>query len=1130
MRIGYAVIFLFGNKTLPLCPLFVDVDKVKINIEQYQTDMKKNVVAMMAICMYAGTVSAQTPPVLPPAEELHAPFGDNDRKNFFEPPPVYRPETWFHFIGGNVSKKGITADLEAIAAAGISGIQLFHGQFGGQWLGTTEQIACLSEKWDDAVKHTAKECRRLGLRFTMQNCPGWAMSGGPWIEPANAMRHLTLSRTDVDGGTAIDISLPAPQTGGEEWRDYRDVAVITFPTPLDDTGQPLRPQSVRGEPDVAWSEFMSGQPNKSVQLKPVADGKPHWIEVTFPAPVMLRTIELSSINGFNHGWCYEPDVTVTALAVHSDGRAEEILYADIPQASWQDDQPLSLACSETSKDASVYKIHISNRHDMHLGFIRLYSAARKNNWESEAGWTLRSIERRAAHPKQSSAAFIKHSQIVDISASMDGDGRLRHTFPAGKWTVLRIGHVNTGQKNGPAPPEGTGWECNKLSESGANAQFAGYIGRLAGQNGALSDGLLNGMLMDSWECKTQTWTDGMEDEFARIASYPLRRWLPAVFGYVIDSQDTTARFLRDWRAVTGDLFSNRFYGRMAQLAHENGLAVSYETAAGDIFPADVMEYYKHADVPMCEFWHPISDHYVGSLNFKPIKPTASAARIYGKPRVAAEAFTSFNLTWDEHWSMLRDVANRNSIEGVTHLVFHTYTHNPQTGFLPPGTSFGAGIGTPFLRGQTWWKQMPEFTSCLSRCGYLLERGQPVSDVLWYLGDEINHKPDQNTPFPVGFKYDYCNHDALLNRLTVRNGRLVTPEGISYRLLWLTDNVRMLPQTLEKLLSLVRDGATVVGNAPLGMATLSGGDAAQQRFDSSVRELWGDSRRRRIQQIGAGLVMSGMSIDDALRELLIEPDVTGGDAMWLHRRTEGADWYFVCAPTGSSFDGALSFRQTGNVEIWDPVSGNVFPSEAKTENWRTTVPLHLPYAGSCFVVFRHNGKHENAAVGRTADNRATRIIPMKNAWKLTFPKGWGTPASLRIDTLKAWKDLDVSPEARTFSGTVKYTTTFDAGKIKSGENITLDLGRVEMIAVVKLNGKLLRTLWTPPYSLDLTGAVKSGKNRLTVEVTGTWFNRLVYDAGLPESDRKTWTISAPPKDSPLRDSGLLGPVVVSVTTR
>jgi hypothetical protein len=145
--------------------------------------------------------------------------------------------------------------------------------------------------------------------------------------------------------------------------------------------------------------------------------------------------------------------------------------------------------------------------------------------------------------------------------------------------------------------------------------------------------------------------------------------------------------------------------------------------------------------------------------------------------------------------------------------------------------------------------------------------------------------------------------------------------------------------------------------------------------------------------------------------------------------------------------------------------------------------------------------------------------------LSFPAGWGAPASHEVKELKAWKDLDLSPEARAFSGTVTYTTTFDAGKLKKGATCLLDLGRVDMVAEVTLNGKKLRTLWTPPYRLDITHALKAGKNTLQIEVTSTWFNRLSYDAGLPEEQRKTWTINGPKKDAELRDSGLLGPVSI-----
>ncbi|MDR2424564.1 MAG: hypothetical protein LBD59_07560, partial [Prevotellaceae bacterium] len=505
-----------------------------------------------------------------------------------------------------------------------------------------------------------------------------------------------------------------------------------------------------------------------------------------------------------------------------------------------------------------------------------------------------------------------------------------------------------------------------------------------------------------------------------------------------------------------------------------------------------------------------------------------------------------------------EYANVNGIEGVTHMVFHTYTHSPQIDFLPPGSSLGAGFGTPFLRGQTWWRHMPEFTTYLARCSYMLERGRPVSDVLWYLGDEIDHKPNQNAPFPAGYKYDYCNPDVLLNRLAVRNGQLVTPEGIAYRLLWLPQNERMLPETLEKILALAKAGATIVGNAPRCLATLSGGKKAQQRFNKAVKALWGNAAAQQVRTIGKGKLISGYSIDEALTLLNIQPDVkvvSGATPLWSHRQVDGADWYFVCAPHGTGKDGIktrLSFRSKGEVEVWDPVTGepmnensatyrvdiqpstnaagqtviehsNVHPYSASVRKGdRTEVSLTLPPSGSYFVVFKPSS--ETDVKVNTEFTLGNNLLPLNN-WTLSFPEGWGAPASIELYTLRAWKDLDISAEGRAFSGTAVYTTTFDAGD--NPKNIyMLDLGRVEMIASVWLNGKHVRTLWASPYTVELGKYVQAGVNTLRIEVTSSWFNRLVYDASLPEAERKTWTISAPSKDAPLRESGLLGPVRIS----
>lgn len=1044
---------------------------------------------------------------------------DIDELSFKNPDKDYYPETWYHFIGGNVSKEGITADLEAIAGAGISGIQLFHGQFGGEWPGVSPQIQTLSEDWDDLVHWTATECKRLNLRFTMQNCPGWSYAGGPWIEPENSMRHLAYSRTDVEGGTPVSLRLKQPEPSQEEWRNYQDLFVIAFPTPEGDTGERLIPSEITSNrTDLPWRDCLVGQ--KRLSISPSVN-EPTIVDVKFPEKTTLRTVEFPSIDSYAHAWVYAPGVKVAVYANLPDEK-RQIAFIDMPSGNWQDDKPISIACVEVPSDS--YQIEITNLHDMALSYINFYSAARQQNWESEAAWTLRRIVRED-YPEQDVRAWVDPATIVDISSSMDSLGQLNWTAPEGNWTILRIGHINTGQRNGPAPPEATGWESTKLNVSGIRANFDGYIGRLIKEDGVLNGGLLQGVLLDSWECKTQTWTPDLDKIFGEKWNYSLHSMFPALFGYVVDNPENTARFLRDWRVTLNDLLVENFFGEMKNLADKNDLKVSFETASGDVFPGDILEYYKYADIPMCEFWQPRSDSFVGSIEFKPVKPAVSAARGYGKKRVAAESLTSFELTWDEHPRFLKDIADDHFAKGVTHLVFHTYTHNPRTDFLPPSTSFGTRIGTPFLRLQTWWQHMPMFTDYLARCNYMLEAGNPVSDVLMYLGDEQNHKPAQLLPFPLGYSYDYCNPDMLLNRLSMKDGKLTTPEGIQYHVLWLYDCKRMLPETLEKIASFVEAGLILAGDVPTGLATLSGGNETKQRFDKAVEKIWGNGSQNTLT-LGKGKVYKTSDIGSVLTVENINRDIIANspDLRWLHRQTAESDIYFLSTFPERGYQGAVSFRSKGNVEIWDPLSGEILAANSKVNDAYTEVDIDIPAGNSCFVVFL-NKKSDKPL----KQSNLTSALDLNNAsWQINFPQGWGVENTPVVaDQLVAWKDLPISDEGKSFSGTAVYETTFSVDSKSNNTNYFLNLGRVEVIAKVKVNDKEAGTCWTSPYVLDITEYLQQGGNKIQVEVTSTWFNRLAYDAGLPEKDRKTWTIAGPEAGVPLKEYGLLGPVSIEM---
>ena len=1054
---------------------------------------------------------------------------DDLATTFAAPPKTARPETWFHLINGNVSKEGITADLEAISAAGISGIQLFHGNIGGRglWPGVTNPVYCLSAKWEDNILHAATECRRLGLTFRMQNCPGWSMSGGPWIRDDQAMRRLVWGRAFAQGGKPVKtrIRLKGP--------DLKNVATLAFRCPAGDvnpfTKEPgfLKPVAVTGGGKLAsaWRDlFLKGEA--------ISVPAGTWtVELDFGKPVTLRTMEPPGVKSWCSELCYADGATLAAVRVEPDGKETALGRWSKPRANWQDNGNWSIALAD-DKPTRKLRLTIENGYGIRLGRFTFISQAHPDNYEGESYRTLRSLVRRE-HAALDPAACVNPAEVVDLTAMTDAKGNVTwNDVPVGDWEIFRLGHVRENKRNGPAPVEATGWECDKLSPHGVEASFAGYIGRLTDpKTGVLRGGLLKGALFDSWECETQNWTPGLDAAFEKRYGYRLLPWMPAVIGYVVRDRESTARFLRDWRTFLGDCIEMNFFGHVAKLCHERGLDMSFETAFGDVLPGDILGYYRYCDVPMCEYWQPKSANgWVGDSDFKDVRPTVSAAKMYGKRRVAAEALTSFRLTWNEHPRFFKSYHDEHYALGVTHPVFHTYTHHPQTdGFKRPGTSFGGDIGSPFLRGQTWWRHMAAFTEYIARCTALAEAGDTVADVLYYLGDEANAKPPFTlADLPPTYHCDYCNQDALLNRIVVKDGKWALPEGGAYAVLWLPDCKRLMPETLEKVLAGVKQGARVCGRRPDAPATLAGGAATEAKFATLREAIWGGAFADRVSEgaITAALTAAGCA-----------PDVTvttadgrdwsqrtrdGKEGLaWSHRTAKGRHWYFFAAPAERPFAGTVKLRGGAKrrFEFWDATNGRRTAATAKMlADGSAEIALDLAASESVFVVEAAQGAAALAPAAG-AQTETALVAP----WRVTFEKGWGCDEPVELAKLVPWCDLPGGDEAKAYSGTATYATTFKVERASG--RLTLDLGRVEMVAAVRVNGKAAGTLWTWPYRVDVTDLVKNGENTLEIDVTGTWYNRLAYDESLPVAQRKTWSRHVPKAGAARVPYGLLGPVKI-----
>ena len=978
------------------------------------------------------------------------------------------PETWFHVIGGNASKEGLTADLEAIRDAGISGIQFFHGGRHSDvtpWPGLEDrQIPCLSAAWDDLVAHAARECRRLGLTFKMQNCPGWSMAGGPWITDETAQRRLVGAATHVKAdGQARAVTLKRPEMPHPKARDYHDVVVLAFPTVAGDAEGELVPRN----PLTATR-----------RLDPAPAAKPQTLDFAFDRPVTVRTLVLPSVARMaQQAWVCEPDLQLVVSVEQADGTWATVADRAIPRGNWEEYLPTEGLQSVALRACPTRRLRLafSGSHPVHLDFVRFYAGARLDNWEAFAGSSLRALVRGA--DTLSARDVVALDAIRDVTAET-ANGVFTGALPPGDWTLLRVGHVNSGFENGPAPDCATGWECDKLDPRGIEANFRGYVGRLL--DGPLASVGMDGILLDSWEAWRPDWTWRMEDYFRDLKGYDVRRRLPALFGYVIDGGEATRNFLRDWRDAVSTLIERNFYRRMAELAKERGLACQYETAFGDVLPGDILRYWKWADTPMCEFWYPHRDDgYVGSWQNKPVRPCVSAAHLYGKRRVAAEAFTSFELSWNESPRLFKRIADEHLARGVTHLVFHTYTHNPYAKGAErrPGTSFGQGIGSPFLRTQTWWPQMRHFSAYLTRCNALLEAGAPASDFLWYLGDGLDARPDDEAAScRDGLSFDLLNQDALQERLSVRDGRLVTSEGASWRFVYVPDSVAVLPATAKRFAELERAGARIVR-----------GDA------------------------------------DALSEACRAAGRTvEGDVLWLKRAVGSGAVFFVCPRQADTpFDGRVTFAATGKPRVYDPVSGTARAVAAREADGRTEVALRLAANESCFVLFgdARPPKGTTVAASDAADGPSVAL----SDWTVAFPSGHGvTCEPFALKELKSLAELpNVPEEVRGFSGTCVYRATFDC---REPHALDLDLGRVETVAEVSVNGTPVATLWTAPNACRIpASAVKAGRNELEVRVTTTWLNALVYEARGNGKSLGRWVLAGPNAGHPYLPSGLIGPV-------
>jgi hypothetical protein len=567
--------------------------------------------------------------------------------------------------------------------------------------------------------------------------------------------------------------------------------------------------------------------------------------------------------------------------------------------------------------------------------------------------------------------------VLDLTAQLDGEGRLRWRVPPGRWLIQRLGHTTTGKSTRPPVAGGSGLECDKLSREAMDLHFSGMLAPIIAAAGPLAGKSLAATHIDSWEAGAQNWTARLPEEFRHRRGYELTRFLPALLesgtnAVTIGSAELTARFRWDFQQTLSELLAENYVGRLASLAHAHGLRLSLEGYNLRSF-GDEATYTARADEPMSEFWTP-SEWGMQETRRKGVQ-MASVAHTLGKPVVGAEAFTSgISERWLLHPALLKGLGDEQFCQGINRFVFHRYAHQPYLE-RAPGVTMGPW-GLHYERTQTWWELSSAWHDYLARCQFLLRRGLFVAD-LCYLRPE---QPQQNyfSPLPApppGYRYDELSTEALLARASVRQGRLRLPDGMSYRLLVLPPVSSLTPAVARKLHQLVQQGATLLVNGPPPprSPSLENFPACDQEVARLSSELWGNCNGQDVTShaLGRGRLVWGQPLAELLAGLDTPPDFTSGATLnWIHRREGETDLYFVANRWAARVETDCRFRVAGKQpELWNPDTGaRTQPALYRPSAAGTCLPLHLEPSGSTFVVFRKPARASAPVLSCTRDGQ------------------------------------------------------------------------------------------------------------------------------------------------------------------
>jgi len=1063
---------------------------------------------------------------------------------FVHPPPSSRPSVYWYWISNNISKEGIRKDLEAMAKIGIGGVNIAQIGYKDSPVGN---IPMFSNEWWDCMTFAMEEAARLGIQVNLFNSPGWSGTGGVWVKPEQAMRYLDIHEYTVKGPQKLVMQLPdyksterVPQSSlsfqyeiDKSTFKFQQVGVLAFPAP-------------NGSADLISSRkpVISSNP-KTDGIEAMFDGDeatktslytlPVSVELNLKESFTIRSLEIVPVDIPFNAWCkleYQNTKGEWKKIVSrriNRGETRIIASGFLPFAPVSQSFPavsskkfrLTLSENENGTFQPSSPATAKNVEKGRIAEIKLWGAERLNNYAEKQLANKAGYEKNIIQINEPGYA-VKKDEVLNITSHRDASGKLTWDVPEGEWIIQHSGMSQTGVQIHPVPSgEVMGFAADIMSKTSIQASFDAYIGQILKRIPPEKRKTLTNIVLDSYEQGSANWTDGFAQKFKAAYGYDPMPWTPVLKGHVVESPEQSDRFLWDLRRLVADLIPENFSGTIREKSRENGLTLWHEPYAGHGFPGEFFNLGKYTDVPAGEFWVSESpgDH------FSTCRAASSVANVYGRKIVSVEAFTSGSTYL---YKMLpRDLKIAGDwafTQGMNHFTFHVSVLQPNDN--KPGIN--TWYGTEFNRNNNWFQDAKTYVDYIKRISALLQRGQRQTDLAFYIGDDVPcDKPVLSYPLPQGYDLDFINFDALINLAKVENGRLLLPSGASYKVLILPPGKRMRPEFLQKLEKFVHAGLIVYGPKPLQSPGLKGFPGCDDTVRNLANRLWGDIDGKNIMQhsYGKGQLFFGQGLTGLFPIINLTPDAEmPADFVFTHRKEADTDIYFIANQKNEPRKAEISFRVANKQpELWDPLTGEKrILNQYAVKNGRTIIPLEFPQAGSYFIVFRNKTQTSDTTKKNFAAYTETQTISGK--WNVTFASSVNPPFNKTFDQLADWTSRS-EKEIKYFCGTATYTIDFNFGGKLQG-TWYINLGKVESLAKIRLNGKVVNTLWCYPYRVDVSDYLVKGENKLEIDIINQWWNQLIGDEQ-PGAVRKT-NVSARlfwKADDVLVPSGLIGPVVV-----